>query len=411
MRHALSAILRVVVRLFFRRIQIAGEENIPSREGVIFAMNHPNGLVDPLLLLCFAPRPVSFLAKAPLFRYPLISIFVKGLDSIPVYRKTDNVAGTNEETFTRARDVLARGGTIAIFPEGTTHSDPKLKELRTGTARIALGAAASELAIVPTGIYYTEKQTFRSSVLIVFGPPIAVRAGAVGEPPREDVEQLTAQIQSGLDAVTLQADSHAVLDLVARAESIFSGGQSGDLAYQLDLRRRFVGGYRYLREHDPARIAQFAARIERFEADMDDAGLELESLMTPTSFVARGIIAVLLLPLAIAGALLHVVPYLLIALLARLFARDAELRATVKIVAAIVFYPMTWLAYFFVHPWLPLIAPVLGYIALRDFEELADVYGRLRGRTSEAARLVKERTAIRADMAAIADEMTRQAAS
>jgi len=264
---------------------------------------------------------------------------------------------------------------------------------------------------VPTGIYYTEKQTFRSSVLIVFGPPIAVRAGAVGEPPREDVEQLTAQIQSGLDAVTLQADSHAVLDLVARAESIFSGGQSGDLAYQLDLRRRFVGGYRYLREHDPARIAQFAARIERFEADMDDAGLELESLMTPTSFVARGIIAVLLLPLAIAGALLHVVPYLLIALLARLFARDAELRATVKIVAAIVFYPMTWLAYFFVHPWLPLIAPVLGYIALRDFEELADVYGRLRGRTSEAARLVKERTAIRADMAAIADEMTRQAAS
>jgi len=410
MRRALSAILRVVVRLFFRRIQIAGEENIPLREGVVFAMNHPNGLVDPLLLLCFSPRPVSFLAKAPLFRYPFINIFVKGLDSIPVYRKTDNVAGTNEETFTRARDVLARGGSIAIFPEGTTHSDPKLKELRTGTARIALGAAASELAIVPTGIYYTEKQTFRSSVLIAFGAPIAVRAGAIGEPPREDVEQLTAQIQSGLDAVTLQADSHAVLDLVARAETIFSGGQSGDLAYQLDLRRRFVGGYRYLREHDPARIAQFAARIERFEADLGDAGFELESLMTPSSVVMRAIVAVLLLPLAIAGALLHVGPYLLIALLARLFARDAEMRATVKIVTAIVLYPLTWLAYFFVHPWLPLIAPVLGYIALRDFEELADVYGRLRGRSSEAARLVKERTAIRADMAAIAEEMTRQAA-
>jgi len=410
MRRALSAILRVVVRLFFRRIQIAGEENIPLREGVVFAMNHPNGLVDPLLLLCFSPRPVSFLAKAPLFRYPFINIFVKGLDSIPVYRKTDNVAGTNEETFTRARDVLARGGSIAIFPEGTTHSDPKLKELRTGTARIALGAAASELAIVPTGIYYTEKQTFRSSVLIAFGAPIAVRAGAIGEPPREDVEQLTAQIQSGLDAVTLQADSHAVLDLVARAETIFSGGQSGDLAYQLDLRRRFVGGYRYLREHDPARIAQFAARIERFEADLGDAGFELESLMTPSSVVMRAIVAVLLLPLAIAGAMLHVVPYLLIALLARLFARDAEMRATVKIVTAIVLYPLTWLAYFFVHPWLPLIAPVLGYIALRDFEELADVYGRLRGRSSEAARLVKERTAIRADMAAIAEEMTRQAA-
>lgn len=403
-RRVLSAILRVVARLFFRQIQIAGEENVPMREGVIFAMNHPNGLVDPLLLLCFAPRPVSFLAKAPLFRYPLISIFVKGLDSIPVYRKSDNVAGTNEETFARARDVLARGGSIAIFPEGTTHSDPKLKELRTGTARIALGAAASELRIVPAGIYYTEKETFRSRVLIVFGAPIRVEPQSVQEPPRDDVERLTGEIQRGLDAVTLQAESHAVLDLIMRAEMIFSGGESGDLAYQLEMRRRFVSGYRYLSERDPDRIAEFIARIERFEAALANAGLSLESLMSQTGFVARAIVAFALLPLAVAGAALHVLPYAIIALIARL-ARENEMRATVKIVAAIVFYPLMWAAYFFVHPWLAVIAPILGYIAVRDFEELAVVFGHLRAQTADSQRLLDERTAIRADFAAIADEM------
>lgn len=404
MRGALSAMLRLVARLFFRQIQIAGEEHVPLREGVIFAMNHPNGLVDPLLLLCFAPRPVSFLAKAPLFRYPLINLFVKGLDSIPVYRKVDSVAGSNEETFSRARDLLARGGSIAIFPEGTTHSDPRLKELRTGTARIALGAAASELSIVPTGIYYTEKETFRSRVLIVFGAPIHVQPQSVAEPPRADVEQLTADIQRGLDAVTLQTDSHAVLDLITRAETIFSGGQSGDLAYQLEMRRRFVRGYQYLCAHDPERIALFADRIERFEGELADAGLSLDSLTSRSGAVTRAVIAIALLPLAIAGAILHLVPYGLIVLMSR-FAREKEMRATVKILAAIVVYPLTWLAYFFIHPWLGVAAPFLGYIALRDFEALAVVAGGLRAKTTDTQRLVGERAMIREDMVEIAQKI------
>ena len=89
MRRALTALFRSVLRLFFRRIEVAGLENIPQDEPVVFAANHPNGLVDPLFILCFAPRRVSFLAKAPLFRYPLIGYFVRVFDSIPVYRKQD----------------------------------------------------------------------------------------------------------------------------------------------------------------------------------------------------------------------------------------------------------------------------------------------------------------------------------
>ena len=172
MRRALTAFFRSMLRLFFRRIEIVGLDDVPSDQPVIFAANHPNGLVDPLFILCFAPRPVSFLAKAPLFRYPIIGYLVRVLDAIPVYRKQDNTSGSNRETFGRARDVLRRGGSIAIFPEGTTHSDSRLRELKTGAARIALGAEMESIAIVPTGIYYTAKQTFRSEALAWFGTPI-----------------------------------------------------------------------------------------------------------------------------------------------------------------------------------------------------------------------------------------------
>ena len=87
-RRAIAGVIRLAARIFFRRIEIAGAERVPDSP-VIFAVNHPNGLIDPLFLLCFAPRPVSFLAKAPLFRTPLTRWFVRAFDSIPVYRKQD----------------------------------------------------------------------------------------------------------------------------------------------------------------------------------------------------------------------------------------------------------------------------------------------------------------------------------
>src|ERR1700682_1817684 len=211
MRRIVTAFIRIGAKVFFRRIEIVGWEKVPASSPVIFAVNHPNALIDPIFLLCFAPRPVSMLAKAPLFKMPLIGWFVKALDTIPVYRKQDNLGTSNQATFERARELLKRGGSIAIFPEGTTHSDPKLRELKTGAARIALGAGI-EVDIIPTGLYYTEKKTFRSSALVYFGSPIHVTPQPPdehGEPLPEPVEELTARIENALNDVTLQADSHA----------------------------------------------------------------------------------------------------------------------------------------------------------------------------------------------------------
>src|SRR2546428_10226142 len=118
-----SAGVALMAKIFFRRIELAGVENVPRSEGVIFAVNHPNGLIDPLFLLVYAPRPVSFLAKAPIFRMPVIGWFARALDSIPVYRRQDNMpTESNRGTFAAARALLARGGGVANFPGGATHS-------------------------------------------------------------------------------------------------------------------------------------------------------------------------------------------------------------------------------------------------------------------------------------------------
>jgi len=172
MRTLLTPLLRLVLRIFFRRIEVTGAERVPRAGPVIFVLNHPNGLIDPAFLLCLAPRRVSFLAKAPLFSMPVIGAIARAFEAIPVHRRQD--AGSdlakNAQTFETARAVLVRGGTIAIFPEGTSHSDPKLRPLKTGTARIALGAAAAlpqalALEIVPAGnVPQRRAAPFRRSV-------------------------------------------------------------------------------------------------------------------------------------------------------------------------------------------------------------------------------------------------------
>lgn len=408
-RALITRLFRFLIKTFYRRVEILGFESVPESGPVIFAVNHPNGLVDPLFVLCFAPRPVSFLAKAPLWSYPVIGWFVRAFESIPVYRKQDHVAGTNEETFAKAREVLARGGSIAIFPEGTTHSDPQLRELKTGAARIALGANLEGLVIVPAGIYYTAKHIFRSSALIAYGDPIRVV-------PME-VDALTAQIDAGLDAVTLQADSHAALDLIGRAEDIFTAEEDQPLAEELELRRRFTEGYHFLRERDPARLARLESSIAKFNAELGRARLEPHELVPrfePLTFLR----ALVLLPLALIGAIIHYPTYRLIGALANRFSKgEREVVATMKVVAALLLYPLTWIALALVLAFRSgallavaalIIIPLLGFIALREFEDLDDLIGRLRALTlSRRAyhRLRLERAELRREMIKVAEEM------
>jgi glycerol-3-phosphate O-acyltransferase / dihydroxyacetone phosphate acyltransferase len=427
MRRFVTSVLRLIANIFFRCIEIVGWEKVPSGP-VIFAVNHPNGLIDPLFLLCFTPRSISFLAKAPLFTMPVIGWFVRGLDAIPVYRTQDNFATSqNRETFTVARAILVRGGAIAIFPEGTTHSEPRLKELKTGAARIALGCTAAEcpdVVIVPTAIFYTAKQSFRSEALLYFGDGIDVAPATIdeaGEPPRDAVAALTERIESALAALTLQADSREALDLIGRAERVMSLGRA-ELPAQLVLRKRFIAGYTRLRERDPARLAQLQSQFERFEAELGDANLEPETLPKPTVRGSVRTLTMLLitLPLAVIGAIVHYPAYRLIGFLADRVTNEEELVATIKAVGGMLFYPLTYLVCGILVAWRfgwatgvasALLLPFIGYVALRFFEQLDEVIGRTRAltwrvaRRTAFARLMRTRHELRDEIVSLAGEM------
>jgi 1-acyl-sn-glycerol-3-phosphate acyltransferase len=122
----------------FYHLEISGPD-VPTGP-ILVAANHPNALVDPIVVFRVAGRLVRPLAKAPLFDHPLIGMALRGLGGLPVYRRQDDPALThlNDSTFDAAIAALQRSEAVLIFPEGQSHSEPALTPLKTGAARIAL---------------------------------------------------------------------------------------------------------------------------------------------------------------------------------------------------------------------------------------------------------------------------------
>jgi len=439
-RRIIVAILRFAMRVYFRHVEVVGIEHVPRDTPVIFVLNHPNALVDPAFLLSLAPRRVSFLAKSPLFRMPVLGYLVRAMDSLPVYRRQDEGedVSRNREMFAAARALLARGGTIGICPEGVSHDEPRLRPIKTGAARIALGAVSTgevaDLKIVPAGLYYTSKTKFRSAVLLYFGKPLDVTPVEMdpdGNPPRTAVKELSNRIEGVLREVMLDAEHEEALQTISRAERIFSSepDDEGDesLAEELQLQQRFVKAYQVLQERAPERLRRLEVRMVRFEEELTQAGVDPDDLSPPTStldvfmhLLSRVLIFLVLIVPATLGFLVHYPAYRLGGYLAtRISKDDDDVVSTVKILSAMLLFPLTWLlaatAGYKLEGWLLALAaltliPAAGYLAILFFEGLDRFMGGLRAlafflvRRRFFVRLLAERKAIRTEILALGRE-------
>jgi glycerol-3-phosphate O-acyltransferase/dihydroxyacetone phosphate acyltransferase len=402
-----------LVRLYYPDRRVEHGERLPGSGPVIFVLNHPNGLLDPMVLAVTVGRPVRFLAKSTLFNNPLGRLAMRAFGCVPVYRAQDggmpDRAAANEATFARCRALLAQGEALALFPEGVSHSDPQLKPLKTGAARIALSAERERggglgLQVVPVGLAYEAKTIFRSRVLLVVGEPIRVadRLGPPGDrqaeaksltddDERAQADRLTDDIRAALDEVVLQAESRDLLEGVARVAA-WTAASPPDPGEQQRRAHELLDAYHTLSARAPeqvepiVRAARDYARVLRRLGVRDPWALELEPVRPG---VALGALARLLFaaPAALLGALLGWIPYRLAGRVAQRMTRDEDVLGTVKLLTGALFLLVFWLAEATIAaltagpPWglLAFVAgPACGYVALR-FDEILSA-------TTESAR-------------------------
>ena len=407
-RQVIHAIIALALRLFFRRIEVVGVERVPRTGPLLFVLNHPNGLVDPALVFVSLPRRVSFLAKSTLFDNPIGAFVLRTFEILPVYRRIDAGAKltSNLSTFENCFELLRRVRCIAIFPEGISHDEPQLQKMKTGAARIAIGAVshptapAAGLKIVTVGLYYTSKTSFRSEALIRYGEIFEVEPIQLDEndePPRDAVAELTAKIESSLRDVTLNLETESELDAVLKAEALFSSVFENLIFKQTltqSVRRLqdLAAKYALLEREDPQRMLELNAKVTAYENKLKESGITTESLSVlqhPTWYVFRYLILrlvflIVFAPLAIVGAIIHSPAYFFSNLMGRIFrTHDADVAGSSStIIAAMGLMPLTWaivasiISYYFGWQIALISIPVTilcGYVALLSSETLVDM--------------------------------------
>lgn len=361
---------RFAVSVFYRRFEVAHAERIPEHGPVLLCANHVNALVDAVVVQAASPRPVHPLARSGLFRRPLLRPILALIQAVPIYRRPAGdasgaaTAAHNDASFRRLFAYLRSGRALLIFPEGQSHSDPSLRPIKTGAARIALGAWRDHgrlPTVVPVGLIFTHKGRFRGDVLVQVGEPVQIDldADAAAElDERAVVGRFTEAIAEGLFAVTLNVDSWddvALLGLVRRfAELRREPGalhkqQPSSLARRYRIYKRLYETHRLLRLRQPQRVDKLRSMLVRFERLCRRYGVQdfhLHLRYRPAlilRFALRSIAFVLFaLPLALWGLVMSGVPYALARTASKRAARGRDQYDSASMLFGLVFFGLFW---------------------------------------------------------------------
>jgi glycerol-3-phosphate O-acyltransferase/dihydroxyacetone phosphate acyltransferase len=330
-------------RAFFRHVEVVGLEGVPAEGAVLFAGNHPNSLIDPMLIITTCGRKVHFAAKDTLFKGPLLRPLLRGLGAVPIARRDDHGGkADNEAAFEAMYEVLGGGGAVGIFPEGLSHDESRLARLKTGAARLALGssarAPATPVHLVPCGLVFINPKRFRSRVLVQYGAPVAVDAAwreRHAADPVAAARALTDELDAALRGLTVNApdwDTVRALDAVRRLY------QPLDIAIEdrVELSRRFNAHYPRVRD-DP-RVAGLMAEILDYQRRLDAIGVtdrelarDLSSLETAGRLLRHLALLLVWLPLTLPGLPLHAPTLLLASFAGRRLTPRKDVVATTKV--------------------------------------------------------------------------------
>ena len=375
----LRALGRLALRWYYRDIELVGLEHIPEDGPVLLASNHPNALVDALVIGCTIQRRVTLTAKATLTENPITRTLLRAAGVVPLRRTSDATRlggdgvldpNRNAQAFRAVLDVLEDGGMVLLFPEGKSHSEPTLAPLKTGLARIAMMARNQRnldtVPIIPIGLTFERKWEPRSRVLMRIG--VTVRLNDIDRNDPDAVSQLTRRIDERLREVTLNFRSSEEARRVLSISSVLAevldefrplGAPDPPLADSVRVAQRITTIVPRLAESGvEPRIEAFLDRLASFNALRNDNDVAASDVQMSTSIragvwftVRELVIALVAGPLAIWGRLNHWMPLRFARSVALRTSRSPDEPATNTIIAGLAFVLAFYVAQISIIAW------------------------------------------------------------
>ncbi len=388
------------LKLSYRSIRYVGLEKIPQDGAVIFAPNHTNALMDALVILAMDRKPKVFVARADIFRKPLLAKIFSFLKIMPIMRMRDGIdeVKKNNQTIEKAVDVLCDNVPFCIFPEGTHQAKYSSLPLSKGIFRIAFQAQEmmpdKPLYIVPIGLRYGSFFRFRSTVRVQVGNPINVGefiAQHSDNTPQEQMNMmkdvLTERMQESIFYIPDDEDYDATYDICAavvrrRAAQIQSQHNDKPIcsmdAY-FEANNMTVQQIARMKEQEPEKVQRLLALGKEAAQLRREKNISLSSVAIKYPFWSRALkllILILKLPYNIPVTILTL-PIKLVCRYLFTKLKDYAFRNSVRYLVNLVMWPILMIIYaavaFSLLPWqwaLPVVllllpAPIVAHESYR----------------------------------------------
>ena len=419
----MKPVVRVGLRVFFRNLEVRHRERLRLPGPLMLCSNHPNTLMDPLVTAVQRHQPIAFLAKSTFFKNPILGAIMRSGNCIPIYRRQDaegagaltpaQLTASNEASFGRCYDYLERGGTVMIFPEGTSVSERRLRPLKTGAARIALGTEARHdfklgLKLVCVGTNYFDPTRFRSDVFLNVAPPInlADYAARYHQNPEAAADELTDEITRSLTrrlVISRAADDDQLAQQVERTfgDHLNPDDDPSTLYDNFQLSRTLLDAVAWFEQHDAGRLAALRTALSAYLASLAAHKLDdddLDQSQRPGTRLADYLNLILGFPVWLYGLLTNYLPYKLPAEVARRATKETEFIAAIMLGVGMVTFPLAYaveaaaVQHWLTHDWrltalFVISLPLAGFYALGYWNTLSARLKRLRVRRLPAATL------------------------
>lgn len=374
---SIQSFVRFLLFRWFRSVEVTGLEHLPDDRGGILVSWHPNGLVDPALIVASFPGQVIFGARHGLFRWPGLGHLMRAAGAVPIYRAADNRSlpaeerrKQNDASLRVLAEAVAGGGFSCLFPEGDSHDAPFVQELKTGVARFYLQAVAETPAgqpppvILPVGLHYADKDTFRSHALVAFHPPLELEP-ALCTPTGDDLRSvrgaITDRIEEELREAVHALESWRLHHLMHRARKVVQSerarhhevsSSAPTMREKAELLRTIWETYQRGLASRPDEVQHMLVRLDAYDSDMRVLELEDHELdqspeqgqLSRIALLAAQLFVVftLLPPLLVFGVVINAPAVALLTGASRLFAKRRKDEATIKLLVGALLLPASW---------------------------------------------------------------------
>jgi len=283
----LKPLVDAALKAYFKRIDVRGKENLEHHR-LVLVSNHPSALFDPLAVAITSKKPLHFITGAEWFGTGLKDcLFKSQFHMIPVYRpwlKTGKDKD-NDDMFRECYVSLEKGASIIIYPEAESITVPWIRELKTGAARIKMGADDylnehgynDEVKLVPVGLNYTNPKRFQSRLLINVGDPVDFSDVDRSGDPKEVARLMTEKIKSALEDTVLHVEEEADYPVIKAAMKLLTDAlltemnlKPNDYSAAFEVQKSIIHRIETIKKSEPERIESLEKRLfsylEQFES-------------------------------------------------------------------------------------------------------------------------------------------------